>query len=190
MLDVLKILVALSSALQFSLIIFLWIYKQYLINRNNRALRALSRARRESLERYLDELEDESPRTISYVFTVVWVILPSWKFSTLVMALYACIYLSTEWLWNKIANLKASEELPWIVQYINKNGLHELLKSANKRRTSFFDKLSPKYKIHLNWLGRVGNILNVNAGILTKGKLKYLALDTNRIFKQTLSIAH
>lgn len=71
MLDVFKILVALSSALQFSLIIFLWIYKQYLINRNNRALRALSRARRESLERYLDELEDESPRTISYVFTVV-----------------------------------------------------------------------------------------------------------------------
>ena len=80
MLDVFKILVALSSALQFSLILFLWIYKHYIINRNNRALRALSRqrahsrARRESFERYWDELEfleDESPRTISYVFTIV-----------------------------------------------------------------------------------------------------------------------
>ena len=71
MLDVFKILVAISSALQLSVLLFLWIYKHYLINRNNRALHALSRARRESLERYLYELEDESPRTISYVFTVV-----------------------------------------------------------------------------------------------------------------------
>ena len=80
LLDVLKILVALSSALQLSILLFLWIYKHYLINRNNRALRAFSRqrahsrARRESLERYFDELElleDENPRTISYVFTIV-----------------------------------------------------------------------------------------------------------------------
>ena len=80
LLDVLKILVALSSALQLSILLFLWIYKHYLINRNNRALRAgsrqraHSRARRESLERYFDELElleDENPRTISYVFTIV-----------------------------------------------------------------------------------------------------------------------